>query len=149
MKTIASILAALVFGVIFGLGLVLSHMIDPARVANFLDVTGNWNPSLAFVMAGAIVIAAPAFAIARRRPQALLGPHHPPRPLQDRSEIGRWRRYFRCRLGASVESARARELFSSAALEPHAVVFVSSVVAGNLALRVPARGHACPSANPR
>jgi len=53
-------LSAGIFGLIFGLGLVLSHMVDPARIAAFLDVTGDWNPALAFVMGGAIVVAAPA-----------------------------------------------------------------------------------------
>ena len=55
-------LSAGIFGLIFGLGLVLSHMVDPARIAAFLDVTGDWNPALAFVMGGAIVVAAPAFS---------------------------------------------------------------------------------------
>jgi hypothetical protein len=54
-------------GFIFGLGLLLSGMNNPARVLAFLDITGAWNPSLAFVMAGAIAVATPAFALARRR----------------------------------------------------------------------------------
>ena len=61
------------FGLSFGFGLLLSHMVDPARVAAFLDFTGNWNPALAFVMGGAIVVAAPAFAYARHRRHALIG----------------------------------------------------------------------------
>lgn len=60
-------------GLFFGCGLVLSHMVDPARVAAFLDVTGNWNPSLAFVMGAAVIVAAPAFAYARGHRRALLG----------------------------------------------------------------------------
>jgi uncharacterized membrane protein YedE/YeeE len=62
-----------IFGLIFGLGLIVSHMIDPARVAGFLDVAGKWNPALAFVMGGAVVVAAPAFWFARRHQTALLG----------------------------------------------------------------------------
>jgi uncharacterized membrane protein YedE/YeeE len=54
-------------GFIFGLGLLLSGMNNPVRVLAFLDITGAWNPSLAFVMAGAIAVATPAFALARRR----------------------------------------------------------------------------------
>ena len=51
-------MAALVSGLIFGFGLSLSGMLDPARVRGFVDVTGPWNPSLAFVLGGAVAIAA-------------------------------------------------------------------------------------------
>lgn len=57
---------ALLAGLLFGTGLIVSGMSDPARVLGFLDVAGAWNPSLAFVMGGAILVAAPAFAWARR-----------------------------------------------------------------------------------
>ena len=73
MREILSIVVAGLCGLVFGLGLVLSHMVDPVVIVSFLDVAGDWNPSLAFVMAGAIVVAAPAFWIARRRKRALLG----------------------------------------------------------------------------
>ncbi len=66
-------LLAFVAGLVFGLGLLLSGMADPARVLGFLDLAGAWNPSLVFVMVGAIAIAALAFALARRRTSALLG----------------------------------------------------------------------------
>lgn len=69
----ANILAALAVGLVFGLGLIVSGMADPARVLGFLDVAGLWNPSLAFVMAGAVAVALVAFAIARRRGRTLLG----------------------------------------------------------------------------
>ena len=51
------VLSALVSGLIFGLGLSLSGMLDPARVRGFLDVTGTWDQSLAFVLRGAVIIA--------------------------------------------------------------------------------------------
>lgn len=60
-------------GLIFGLGLILSGMTDPGRVLAFLDVTGNWNPALAFVMGGAILVAAPAFYYARKAPATPTG----------------------------------------------------------------------------
>ena len=60
-------------GFIFGVGLVISGMTNPYRVLGFLDVAGDWDPTLAFVMAGAILVAAPAFGIARRQRKALLG----------------------------------------------------------------------------
>ena len=67
------VLTAAVFGALFGLGLIVSGMTDPARVLGFLDVAGAWNPALAFVMGGAVLTALPAFAIARRRRVSLMG----------------------------------------------------------------------------
>ena len=63
----------LIAGLLFGFGLVLSGMTDPARVLGFLDVAGNWNPALALVMGGAILIALPAFRYARRGGRTLIG----------------------------------------------------------------------------
>lgn len=60
-------LVSLASGVLFGAGLAISGMIDPARVRAFLDVGGAWDPTLAFVMGGAIVPMAIAWAIVRRR----------------------------------------------------------------------------------
>ena len=67
------ILIAFVVGVVFGIGLIVAGMTDAARVLGFLDLTGWWNPTLAFVMGGAILVALPAFAIARQRQRTLLG----------------------------------------------------------------------------
>jgi uncharacterized membrane protein YedE/YeeE len=60
-------LISLASGTLFGAGLVVSGMIDPARVRAFLDVTGAWDPTLAFVMAGAILPMAIAWFVVRRR----------------------------------------------------------------------------------
>ncbi len=60
-------------GLVFGLGLILSGMTDPAKVLGFLDLAGAWDPSLALVMGGAIAVTAPAFAWLRRRQRSLLG----------------------------------------------------------------------------
>jgi uncharacterized membrane protein YedE/YeeE len=65
-------LVALLAGLLFGLGLILSGMTDPTKIQGFLDLGGTWDPSLAVVMAGAILVAAPAFAVARRRSRSLL-----------------------------------------------------------------------------
>ncbi|NOQ64860.1 MAG: YeeE/YedE family protein [Methyloprofundus sp.] len=62
-------LVALVSGVLFGLGLALSQMIDPNKVLNFLDVTGNWDPSLAFVMMGALAVTMISFRFILKRPK--------------------------------------------------------------------------------
>ncbi|PZQ71692.1 MAG: hypothetical protein DI563_17240 [Variovorax paradoxus] len=66
-------LTALLAGLVFGAGLLLSGMADPAKVLGFLDLAGIWDPSLAFVMAGAIAVAAPAFAWVRVRNAAWRG----------------------------------------------------------------------------
>jgi uncharacterized membrane protein YedE/YeeE len=67
MIVMARTLTALVSGLIFGLGLAVSQMINPAKVLAFLDVFGAWDPSLAFVMLGAIPVAALGYRLARLR----------------------------------------------------------------------------------
>lgn len=67
------VLIAYVSGLVFGLGLILSGMANPAKVQGFLDLAGPWDPSLAGVMAGAIGVGALAFAVGRRRTQSWLG----------------------------------------------------------------------------
>lgn len=69
MIAVASFLA----GLVFGLGLIVSGMANPAKVLGFLDLAGPWDPSLAFVMAGAISVGFVAFAVAKRRVVSLLG----------------------------------------------------------------------------
>lgn len=66
-------LAALCCGVLFGAGLAISDMINPARVLAFLDVAGAWDPSLALVMASALVPSALGYLYARRQGRAALG----------------------------------------------------------------------------
>ena len=67
------IITAFATGLIFGLGLILSGMTDPSKVIGFLDLTGRWDPSLAFVMGGAILVGVVAFQVAKRREKSLLG----------------------------------------------------------------------------
>ena len=59
-------IASLVTGTLFGAGLALSDMINPARVLAFLDLAGDWDPSLAFVMGGAIIPMVIAYSVSRR-----------------------------------------------------------------------------------
>ena len=66
-------LTALLAGLLFGFGLLLAGMANPAKVLAFLDLAGNWDPSLALVMGGGIGAALLPFALARRRTQALTG----------------------------------------------------------------------------
>ncbi|MFG6429036.1 DUF6691 family protein [Roseateles sp. LYH14W] len=67
------ILTSLLAGLVFGLGLILSGMADPAKVLGFLDLAGPWDPSLALVMVGAIAVGLIAFALVKRRDTTLLG----------------------------------------------------------------------------
>ena len=64
---------AFLAGAVFGIGLIDSGMANPAKVLGFLDLGGAWDPSLAFVMAGAILVGAIAFTFARKRTVSLLG----------------------------------------------------------------------------
>jgi len=66
-------LFAFAAGLTFGIGLLVAGMANPAKILAFLDLAGNWDPSLAFVMVGAIAVGAFAFAIARRRTTSALG----------------------------------------------------------------------------
>ena len=60
-------LFALLAGTLFGLGLAISGMVNPAKVLAFLDIAGAWDPTLALVMAGALAVAAPGFRLVLKR----------------------------------------------------------------------------------
>ena len=60
-------LISLIAGIIFGTGLVVSEMINPEKVLGFLDLFGNWDPSLAFVMIGALIVSSPLFHIIKKK----------------------------------------------------------------------------------
>jgi uncharacterized membrane protein YedE/YeeE len=64
--------AALISGLVFGLGLAVSGMMNPAKVIGFLDVAGDWDPTLAFVMVGALLVAVPAYRLVPKRGRPLL-----------------------------------------------------------------------------
>ena len=68
----SSILTAAIAGLIFGLGLLISGMSNPAKVLGFLDLAGAWDPSLALVMAGAIGVGSIGFGLAKRRTRSWL-----------------------------------------------------------------------------
>ncbi|MAN74838.1 MAG: hypothetical protein CME84_12225 [Henriciella sp.] len=65
-------LVALLAGLVFGLGLVISQMVNPAKVIAFLDLFGNWDPSLAFVMGAALIVTAIGYRLVWRRPRPVL-----------------------------------------------------------------------------
>lgn len=66
------LLSTFVIGLVFGLGIALSGMINPAKVLNFFDLAGSWDPSLAFVMGGALAVAIPGYRLALGRPAPVL-----------------------------------------------------------------------------
>ena len=125
-------LAAGVFGLIFGFGLLLSHMVDPARVAAFLDITGEWNPALAFVMGGAIIVAAPAFAYARSHRQSLIGvPFELPNRFNITGRLVFGAALFGIGWGLSG-ICPGPGIVLAGSLDVPALVFVGAVVAGSL-----------------
>jgi uncharacterized protein len=68
-----TVFTSLLAGLVFGLGLIVSGMANPAKILGFLDLSGSWDPSLAFVMAGAIAVGLIAFAMAGKRTVSFLG----------------------------------------------------------------------------
>ncbi|MCK5498377.1 MAG: YeeE/YedE family protein [Gammaproteobacteria bacterium] len=65
------IFMALLAGILFGLGLTISEMVNPARVIGFLNITGDWDPTLALVMGGALMVTFPLFPYILKRPQPI------------------------------------------------------------------------------
>jgi uncharacterized membrane protein YedE/YeeE len=117
-------------GLLFGWGLLISGMTDPGKVLGFLDLAGAWDPSLAFVMGGAVLVGLLAFMLARRRTQSLLGGamHLPSSNDIDTPLL----------LGALLFGAGwglagfcpGPAIVSMAAGEPQALLFVLAMVAG-------------------
>jgi hypothetical protein len=68
------VIATFLCGLIFGWGLLISGMVQPAKVLAFLDIFGAWDPSLAVVMIAALVVSAPGFELAKRRERPILSP---------------------------------------------------------------------------
>lgn len=69
---VATLLVPFLSGLVFAFGLALSQMVNPAKVLNFLDLAGHWDPTLAFVMGGALLVTVPAFRFILKRPHPLL-----------------------------------------------------------------------------
>lgn len=82
--------SAFSIGVVFGIGILLSGMADPAKVLNFFDVFGTWDPSLIFVMGGALIVAAIGYRLVFRMPAPLLSTafHVPTRKDIDMKLVG-------------------------------------------------------------
>jgi uncharacterized membrane protein YedE/YeeE len=136
MKLVTAFLA----GVLFGAGLVLSGMTNPANVLAFLDVAGNWNPALALTMGGAIAVAAPAFYVRRRRANVVVSGNVASAP---RAGID-----GRLLAGAAIFGVGwglggicpGPGLVLLTTLAPGAFVFVASMIAGAFLARRPTPG---------
>jgi len=123
-------LNAFFVGLLFGLGLIISGMTDPSKVIGFLDLAGAWDPSLAFVMGGAVLIGAVAFTIAKKRQRSLLGA---PMQLSSATKLD-----SHLLLGSLVFGigwgisgfCPGPAVVSAAAGQPKALIFVASMLAG-------------------
>ena len=128
-------------GLLFGLGLILSRMTDPGKIIGFLDIFGAWDPSLAFVMMGAIAVGFVAFAIAKKRTTTILGGAL---RLPTASHIDK-----RLIIGSTVFGVGwglagfcpGPALVSMASGQIQALWFVSAMVAGMLAFEALERGR--------
>lgn len=122
--------AALVCGLLFGIGLIVSGMANPAKVLAFLDLFGAWDPSLALVMVGAILIGLVAFGVAKGRTTSLLGE---PMRLPTASLVDRRLVLGGVAFGVGWGLAGfcpGPALVALAAGEGKAVVFVAAMLAG-------------------
>src|SRR5688572_25140535 len=123
-------LAALVAGLVFGLGLLVSGMANPAKVLGFLDLAGHWDPSLALVMGGAIGVGVVGFAIASRRSTTLLGaPMALPKPRAIEPRLVAAALLFGIGWGLAG-FCPGPAIVAMGAAQAKAVVFVAAMLAG-------------------
>lgn len=130
MKRPSYLLTSFLIGLLFGVGLLLSGLANPAKVLAFLDLAGRWDPSLMLVMGGAIVTAAPVFALARRRQASLSGEplqFPAPRPVDRRLVLGSLA--FGIGWGL-VGFCPGPAVVALGMLDSRAVVFVAAMLAG-------------------
>lgn len=123
-------IAEFLAGLLFGLGLIVAGMTDPGKVKGFLDLAGAWDPSLAFVMGGAVAVSLAAFAVARKRTATFLGTamHLPGARDIDRRLIAGSAVFG---IGWGIAGfCPGPAIVSLATGEPKAVVFVLAMLAG-------------------
>ena len=144
------IIASLLSGLVFGLGLILSGMANPAKVLGFLDLAGGWDPSLAFVMGGAVGVGLVAFRVARGRSASLLGA---PMSLPASSASSAWRTIDRRLVAGSLlfgigwgiaGFCPGPALVALGFGSTKAVAFVAAMLAGMLVFELFERRRAAP-----
>jgi uncharacterized membrane protein YedE/YeeE len=129
-------LVALVSGTIFGAGLALGGMTDPARVRGFLDLLGDWDPTLAFVMGGAVLVMAAAWLVQKRMQQPLFAEAF---ALPNRSDltprlIGGSALFG---VGWGIAGLCPGPGFAALAIDaPSAAIFVAAMLAGMVLVRL-------------
>lgn len=129
-------LVPLLAGTIFGAGLMLGGMTDPARVRGFLDLFGNWDPTLAFVMGGAVLVMALAWLLQKQMQRPVFASGF---SLPDRSDIT-----FKLvggsalfGIGWGIAGLCPGPGFAALAIEPlSAVIFIAAMLAGMLLVRL-------------
>lgn len=124
-------LASLISGMVFGLGLAVSGMVNPKKIIGFLDVTGDWDPSLAFVMGGAVAVTVITFRIILKRPTPVLSETFAfsTRKNLDRRLLGGMAIFG---IGWGAAGLCPGPAFSSLAfLDPKIVLFVLAMLAGS------------------
>jgi uncharacterized protein len=123
-------LASFLCGLIFGIGLSVSGMTQPAKVLGFLDVFGRWDPTLAFVMAGAVVASSAGYALARRSKRPIIAVRHfwPTRTDIDRPLVV-GSALFGIGWGL-VGLCPGPAVVNLATLSPRVIVFVMAMIAG-------------------
>ena len=121
----------LISGIIFGLGLTISNMTNPDKVLSFLDVFGNWDPSLIFVMGGAILVFAPGFYLLKDKKKSLLGIaiSLPKNSFQIDKKLILGTGLFGIGWG-SVGFCPGPAISSIALLNPFSLIFIISLIAG-------------------
>jgi hypothetical protein len=140
----------LLLGALFGLGLALAGMTDPAVVLGFLDPLGEWNPALAFVMAGALIVTFVLFRLARRQSEPLAAArfHWPTATAIDARLLGGAALFG---LGWGLAGyCPGPALASLSAGQPGTLVFVGAMLAGMVIVRAlsqPAKAVGLPTAS--
>ncbi len=131
------LVSALLIGVVFGLGITISGMINPAKVLNFFDIAGTWDPSLAFVMGGGLVTAMIGYRLVFGKMKApLFDSAFPCRSAAP--STGSWSAAQRCSAsaGALPASARAARSRRSVSVISETLVFVAATIAGIVLARI-------------
>ncbi len=134
MAAVKRIALALLAGALFGLGLAVSAMTDPNKVLNFLDVGGRWDPSLALVMAGALAVAMPGFAWARRRRASACGDSVAPAPTRIDARLLAGSALFG--IGWGIAGYCPGPALANLAHAGEAIAFVAALLAGSQLARL-------------
>jgi uncharacterized membrane protein YedE/YeeE len=135
----------LLSGLLFGAGLAVGQMTNPAKVQAFLDVAGHWDPSLAFVMGAALVVSTCAYQVARPRTLSFLGEPlqiPKPAPIDMRLIVGAALFGAGWGLGGFCPGPAIAAMVTGV---PSVFVFVASMVAGVLGYRLLRPGSPSPS----